>query len=111
MALGDAIPAAAILQVDDQRCLLALGEGVAVVSHARCSTHLGQYTIAHNGHRVVARAGHLLRAVGKGPHATVGVYAITTRVGNIAHNGHNGDIKQVANTRTRKVCMREADQR
>ena len=111
MRLRGLVPAAAVFQVEDHGGLFRRREGVAVQTHARRGRQLGPNAVARQRHRIVARPGNFLGPVGIGPKTRCRIILRAPGVGHLARDGHDGNVEQVADTRTRKVCVREADHR
>ena len=80
-------------------------------SHARRGGHLGRNAVAHKRNRVITGFRDLPRTVGVRPQARGRVILLAAGISRFTHDGHDGNVEQVADTRTRKVCVREADHR
>ena len=109
--IGGLVPAAAVLQVEDQRRLVRGREGITVESHTGRGRHLGRNAVAGQRHRVVPRAHDLLRTVGIGPEARLRILLDAAGVGYLPHDGHHRNVEQVADARTAQMRVRESDDR
>ena len=103
------VPAAAVLQVEDEGALLMGGESVAVEAHAGGGGHLRPDSVTDKGNAVVAGFGDFLAAVCIAPGAASGL-VLTAALGcGEAGDRHHGHVKEVADAGSGKVRMAEAD--
>ena len=80
-------------------------------AHAVGRRQLGVDTVAQQARAVVARAGHLVGMAEVGPEARLRLILRSAGVGHLADDGHHRHVEQVADAGTRKVGVRESDDR
>ena len=107
--VGDVIPAAAVLQVEDQVRVVRGRESVAVEAHAGGRGHFRRDAVALQGDAVVAGLADFLGAVCVGPGA--GLRVVLRAAGGRGGTGrrHHRDVEQVADAGAAEVRMAEAD--
>ena len=107
--IGRLVPASAVLQIENHGGILRGGEGIAVQSDALGSRQFGRHAITGQGHRIVARPGHLPGPVGIGPEARRRVVGRTAGACHVTHDGHHRHVEQIADTGTAQMRVRETD--
>ena len=99
----------AVLQIEDHGCGVRRRERVAVQTHALRGRQLGRNAVAHKRNRVITGFRDLPRTVGVRPQARGRVILLAAGIGHFTHDGHDGNVEQVADARARKVRVRKAD--
>ncbi len=107
--IGHIVPAAAVLQVEDEVGVLRGGEGIAVEAHAGGGGHFRQDAVPFQGDAVVAGFADLLRAVRIGPGAGLRVFFRSACGDGRAGRRHHRDVEQVTDAGTAEVRVAESD--
>ena len=107
--VGDVIPAAAVLQVEDEVRVVRGREGIAVEAHTGGGGHFRRDAVALQGDAVVAGFADFLGAVRVGPGA--GLRVVLRAAGGRGRAGrrHHRNVEQVADAGAAEVRMAEAD--
>ena len=107
--VGDVIPAAAVLQVEDQVRVVRGRESVAVEAHAGGGGHFRRDAVALQGDAVVAGFADFPGAVRIGPGAGLRVVLRAAGGRGGAGRRHHRDVEQVADAGAAEVRVAEAD--
>ena len=107
--VGDVIPAAAVLQVEDEVRVVRGREGIAVEAHTGGGGHFRRDAVALQGNAVIAGFADFLRAVRIGPGAGLRVFLRSAGGRGGAGRRHHRDVEQVADACAAEVRMAEAD--
>ena len=80
-------------------------------THALRGRQLGRNAVAHKRNRVITGFRDLPRTVGVRPQARGRVILLAAGIGHFTHDGHDGNVEQVAGARAAQMRVREADHR
>ena len=108
-AVGGAVPALPVFEVEDDTRVVRCGEGVAAHSDARRGGQLDADAVAQQASGIVARRAPFVGAAETGPHARRRIAGRAASRRDFADDRHQRDVVQVADARAAQVRVTEPD--